>query len=136
LTPIDFSARVTALTLTLSLPLPYARCSPQGRGFDQDGLSKPLASLATPALTTMRVPRYDLGEMALGLPLRVIEADGDHEELLEVSPGLVVRDSWCVTRNTQHALRITQHALRITYHASRITHYVSHLTSLTSTAGS
>jgi DNA-binding LacI/PurR family transcriptional regulator len=51
---------------------------------------KSLASLATPALTTMRVPRYDLGEMVLGLLLRVIEADGNHAELLEVSPELVV----------------------------------------------
>jgi DNA-binding LacI/PurR family transcriptional regulator len=54
---------------------------------------RPLASLVTPALTTMRVLRYDLGEMVLALPLRVIEADGDQEELLEVSPELIVRDS-------------------------------------------
>jgi DNA-binding LacI/PurR family transcriptional regulator len=54
---------------------------------------RPLAPLATPALTTMRVSRYDLGEMALELPLRVIEADGDHKERLPVRPKLVVRDS-------------------------------------------
>jgi DNA-binding LacI/PurR family transcriptional regulator len=54
---------------------------------------KSRASLATPALTTMRVPCYDLGEMVLELPLRVIEADGDHKERLPVRPELVVRDS-------------------------------------------
>ena len=48
----------------------------------------------------MCVPRYDLGEMGLELPLRVIEADGDHEELLEVSPELVVRDS-CGARSSE-----------------------------------
>jgi DNA-binding LacI/PurR family transcriptional regulator len=61
---------------------------------------KPLALLATPALTTIRVPRYDLGEMVLGLPLRVIEADGDHKERLPVRPKLVVRDS-CGARKWQ-----------------------------------
>jgi DNA-binding LacI/PurR family transcriptional regulator len=54
---------------------------------------KPLASLATPALTTMCVPRYDLGEMVLELPLRVIEADSDYEERLQVRPELVVSES-------------------------------------------
>jgi hypothetical protein len=54
---------------------------------------KPLASLVTPALTTMRLPRYELGEMVMGLPLRVIEADGDYEERLQVRPELVVRES-------------------------------------------
>jgi hypothetical protein len=48
----------------------------------------------------MRVPRYDLGEMVLELPLRVIEADGDHEELLEVSAELVVWDS-CGARSRE-----------------------------------
>jgi DNA-binding LacI/PurR family transcriptional regulator len=47
----------------------------------------------TPALTTMRVPRYELGEMVMALLLRVIEADGDHEERLQVRPELVVRES-------------------------------------------
>jgi hypothetical protein len=54
---------------------------------------KSLASLATPALTTMRVPRYDLGEIVMELLLRVIEADGDYEERLQVRPELVVRES-------------------------------------------
>jgi DNA-binding LacI/PurR family transcriptional regulator len=54
---------------------------------------KPLAALVTPALTTMRVPRYELGEMVMALLLRVIEACGDHEERLQVQPELVVRRS-------------------------------------------
>jgi DNA-binding LacI/PurR family transcriptional regulator len=54
---------------------------------------KSRASLATPTLTTMRVPRYELGEMVMELPLRVIEADGDYEERLQVRPELVVRES-------------------------------------------
>ncbi|HEY65796.1 MAG TPA: LacI family transcriptional regulator [Caldilineae bacterium] len=53
----------------------------------------PLASLVTPALTTMRVPRYELGRMVMELLLRVIEADGDYEERLYVQPQLVIRES-------------------------------------------
>jgi DNA-binding LacI/PurR family transcriptional regulator len=41
----------------------------------------------------MRVPRYDLGEMVLELPLRVIESNGDYEERRQVRPELVVRES-------------------------------------------
>ena len=52
-----------------------------------------LPLLSALILSTMRVPRYDLGEMVLELPLRVIEADGDHKERLPVRPELVVRDS-------------------------------------------
>ncbi len=53
----------------------------------------PLASLVTPALTTMHVPRYRLGEMVMELLLRVIAADGELEERLKVEVNLVVRDS-------------------------------------------
>lgn len=53
----------------------------------------PLASLVTPALTTMRVPRHHLGEMVMDLLLRVIAADGSHEERLYVQPELIVRAS-------------------------------------------
>jgi len=53
----------------------------------------PLASLVTPALTTMRVPRYRLGEMVMELLLKVIAANGAYEERLYVQPELIVRES-------------------------------------------
>src|SRR5262249_28099528 len=53
----------------------------------------PLASLVNPALTTMHVPRYQLGEMVMQLLLRVMAADGAFEEHLWVEPRLIIRDS-------------------------------------------
>jgi LacI family transcriptional regulator len=53
----------------------------------------PLASLMTPALTTMHVPRYQLGEMVMELLLRVIAADGPFEERLWIEPRLIIRDT-------------------------------------------
>jgi len=58
-------------------------------GFDD----VPMSSLVTPALTTMRVPRYDLGRMVMELLLRVIASGGRHEEHLYVQPELVVRQT-------------------------------------------
>jgi DNA-binding LacI/PurR family transcriptional regulator len=52
-----------------------------------------LASLVSPTLTTMRVLRYDLGEMAMEMLLRVMAADGAYEEHLSVDLRLVVRES-------------------------------------------
>lgn len=52
-----------------------------------------LASLVTPTLTTMHIPRFQLGEMAMELMLRVIADTGVHEESLAVYPELVVRES-------------------------------------------
>ncbi len=52
-----------------------------------------LASLVTPGLTTMHIPRFHLGEMLMELMLRVIAAPGQHEEYLSIEPQLVVRDS-------------------------------------------
>jgi LacI family transcriptional regulator len=52
-----------------------------------------LASLVTPALTTMRIPRFNLGQMAMELMLRVIADQGIHEESLSVDPELVLRQS-------------------------------------------
>ena len=53
----------------------------------------PLASLVTPALTTIRVPRHDLGEKVMQLLLRVMAADGRHAEHQLVPIDLIVRDS-------------------------------------------
>jgi LacI family transcriptional regulator len=52
-----------------------------------------LAALVTPALTTMRVPRYRLGEMAMALLQKVMASEGTYEEHLSVGLQLVVRDS-------------------------------------------
>ena len=53
----------------------------------------PYAALANPPLTTMRIPRYALGKMVMEMLLRVIAADGKHQELQLVKPELVVRRS-------------------------------------------
>jgi DNA-binding LacI/PurR family transcriptional regulator len=53
----------------------------------------PLASLVTPGLTTMHIPRFQLGEIVMELMLRVIAANGNHEELLYIDPEIVVRES-------------------------------------------
>ena len=37
-----------------------------------------LASLVTPGLTTMHIPRFHLGEMVMELLLRVIASNGRH----------------------------------------------------------
>ena len=52
-----------------------------------------LASLVSPALTTMRIPRFNLGQMVMELMLRVIADQGIHAESLAVEPELVVRQS-------------------------------------------
>jgi LacI family transcriptional regulator len=59
-----------------------------------------LASLVTPALTTMHIARFHLGEMVMELMLRVIADSGTHEELLYVEPKLVVRDSCGARKST------------------------------------
>jgi LacI family transcriptional regulator len=53
----------------------------------------PLASLITPKLTSMHVPRFELGQMLMQMLLRVIAADGRHQEQLETKLELVVRES-------------------------------------------
>ena len=62
----------------------------------------PLASLVTPALTTMHVPRYQLGEMVMELLLRVMAADGTFEERLWVEPRLIIRET-CGAQNNIRA---------------------------------
>lgn len=53
----------------------------------------PLASLVIPSLTTMNVPRFELGQKVMELLLRVMNADGKHEERVIVQPRLVIRES-------------------------------------------
>jgi len=57
----------------------------------------PLAALVTPALTTVRVPRYELGSQAVRLLLEQVagQAGGGQEVVLK--PELVVRDSTLAT---------------------------------------
>jgi LacI family transcriptional regulator len=52
-----------------------------------------LASLVTPKLTTVHVPRYGLGEELMKGLLRKIEADGDYEEQTRIELETVVRES-------------------------------------------
>lgn len=53
----------------------------------------PLASLVSPPLTTIHVPRYRLGQRVMELLLRVIDADGKLEEREVVEIELVIRKS-------------------------------------------
>lgn len=53
----------------------------------------PLASIVSPPLTTVRVPRYRLGERAMELLLQVIEAEGQFERREDVEIELVIRRS-------------------------------------------
>ncbi len=53
----------------------------------------PLAALVNPALTTIRVPRYQIGQMLMEALLRVIDAQGEYEEKQEVDLELIVRES-------------------------------------------
>ncbi|MFN8450848.1 MAG: LacI family DNA-binding transcriptional regulator [Anaerolineae bacterium] len=59
----------------------------------------PIASVVTPGLTTLHVPRYRTGQMLMEMLLRVINAEGAYEEVQEVDLRLVVRDS-CGARLT------------------------------------
>ena len=52
-----------------------------------------LAALVTPALTTFRVPRFEIGKMAMESLLTCINNDGDENAQIVISPELVVRES-------------------------------------------
>jgi LacI family transcriptional regulator len=53
----------------------------------------PAASIVSPALTTIRVPRYQTGQMLMEALLRVIHAKEPYEEKQEVELELIVRES-------------------------------------------
>ncbi len=53
----------------------------------------PLAALVTPALTTCRVARYELGVQATRLLLNQLHSEGDTSEEILLEPELVIRQS-------------------------------------------
>ena len=61
----------------------------------------PLASLVSPALTTMRVPRYRTGQLLMEMLLRVMNAEEGFEERTEVGLELVVRESCGATARSE-----------------------------------
>jgi len=52
-----------------------------------------IAALVTPALTTVRVPRLDLGAKAMSLLLNQINQEGVERKRILITPELIVRDS-------------------------------------------
>ncbi len=62
----------------------------------------PIAAIVSPALTTVRVPRYRTGQMLMEALLRVINAKSDYSEINEVELELVVRES-CGAKMTGRA---------------------------------
>jgi LacI family transcriptional regulator len=52
-----------------------------------------LAALVSPALTTIHIPTYNLGQQALGLLLEMMDDEDAQPEPIVVSPHLVIRDS-------------------------------------------
>jgi len=67
-----------------------------------------LASLVTPKLTSMLVPRYELGQMVMNLLLRVIAANGRNEEHLYITPKMVIRESCGVLQKTMMSRVVSQ----------------------------
>ena len=53
----------------------------------------PMAALVTPPLTTVRVPRYDMGDHAMRLLLKRVEGLSKAHEQIVLHPELVVRAS-------------------------------------------
>jgi LacI family transcriptional regulator len=53
----------------------------------------PLAALVSPALTTIHIPTYNLGQQTMNLLLNLVEQDQDVSKSIVVSPHLVIRDS-------------------------------------------
>jgi LacI family transcriptional regulator len=53
----------------------------------------PLAALVSPALTTIHIPTYNLGQQAMGLLLDMMGDENGQPEPIVVSPHLVIRDS-------------------------------------------
>jgi LacI family transcriptional regulator len=53
----------------------------------------PLAALVSPALTTIHIPTYNLGQQTMGLLLQRIDSADEISQSIVVSPHLVIRDS-------------------------------------------
>jgi LacI family transcriptional regulator len=53
----------------------------------------PLAALVSPALTTVHIPTYNLGQQAIGLLLEMMCEDGSQPLPIVITPHLVIRDS-------------------------------------------
>jgi LacI family transcriptional regulator len=53
----------------------------------------PLAALVSPALTTIRIPKYTLGRQAMALLLKMMEEDVRPPEPIVIAPRLVLRES-------------------------------------------
>lgn len=68
----------------------------------------PLASIVTPALTTIRVPRYQIGQKLMEVLLNVIEAKGDYMETHEIDTELVVRESCGANLNKNNYLVVDE----------------------------
>jgi LacI family transcriptional regulator len=62
----------------------------------------PLAALVSPALTTVHIPQYDLGQQAMGLLLEMMGDDDGHPEPIVLSPHLVLRDSAGISARRSH----------------------------------
>jgi LacI family transcriptional regulator len=52
-----------------------------------------LAALVSPALTTIHIPTYNLGQQAMGLLLDLIGQESTQHTPIVISPHLVIRDS-------------------------------------------
>jgi len=52
-----------------------------------------LAALVTPSLTTCRVPRFEIGSLAMELLLNRIDGSDEGRELINITPELVIRES-------------------------------------------
>ncbi len=53
----------------------------------------PLAALVSPALTTVHIPTYNLGQRSMGLLFSMMSEEADHAQPIIISPHLVIRDS-------------------------------------------
>ena len=53
----------------------------------------PLAALVSPALTTIHIPTYNLGQCTMSLLFDMMGQDADYPEPIIISPHLVIRDS-------------------------------------------
>jgi DNA-binding LacI/PurR family transcriptional regulator len=97
---LERSPELTALTCFNDVVAVGAlrACADLGRSVPQDvavvGFDDiPLAMMVNPALTTLNIPRYRLGQTMMELLLKVIAAGGHYEERIIVEPELVIRES-------------------------------------------